>query len=165
MAAGPFIDDGGKRLDVLIARTRVLESLIIGKLRLAHRLAEVLPHLGSGAENKDVIVVAAGSTLENIAGAAAETVSGARDRLMGHIGAHHRNAAEIEHRLLHRDLDLLPLAGLLPLDVGGAPADRRMHPGPRVSDSRAGFKGRSARKSGEPHRAAGCLRDHVEALV
>ena len=40
-----------------------------------------------------------------------------------------------------------------------------MHSGTGIADGRAGLKRRRAGKSGDRHRAARSLRDHVEALV
>src|SRR5262249_50068196 len=56
-------------------------------------------------------------------------------------------------------------SGALALDVGGQDTDRRVHARAGIADRRPWLQRRRAVKPGQAHRAAGGLRDHVEALV
>ena len=165
VASGPFVDDRGQRLDVLRA-VPSYETLVAQDLGMTDHFAQAHEHLGRGAQDVAIIVVAAGRALVDVARtAAADAVAAARRRFVRDVRAHHRHAHEVQHRFLHRDFDLLPLAGPLALDVRGEHADRRMHPGAGVADRRSGLERRRTGKSGQRHRAAGRLRNHVEAFV
>src|SRR5208283_2427179 len=96
---------------------------------------------------------------------AADAIAGARRGFVRDVGAHHRNAHEVQHRFLHRDLDFLSLAGAFALDVRGEHADGRMHASTGVPDGRSRLERGRTGKAGQRHRAAGRLRNHVEAFV
>src|SRR5260370_36834924 len=115
---GPFIDNRGQRLDVLRAISSREEALVGRELGPAHRLAHALEHVGRGAQDVAMIVVATGRAFVDVAGtAAAEAVAGARRGVLRDVRSHHGNADEIQYRFLHRDFHFLPLARALPLDV------------------------------------------------
>src|ERR1700730_26219 len=163
---GPLVDSRGYFFDVMVARAPILEALIGGQFRAAHRIAQVRPHLGCRTENVYVVVVAAGRASVSIGGSAGGyPVAHARDRLVRDVGTHHWHAAEVEDCVLHRELDLLPLAGALALDIRRQHADRRVHPRACVADRGAGLERWSLWRSGQRHRPARGLRDHVEAFV
>src|SRR5579872_521719 len=162
---GPGRDDLGQGVDIFCARTRIREAFVVREIWLAHRGAQVLPHFQVGTQDVAVIVVAAGRAFEEIAGTCAGAIADATGRLLRDVGAHRRNAHEVEDGLLHRHLDLLAEAGFFALDVRREHANRRMHSGAGVADGRAWLERRRSRKSGDRHRAARRLRDHVEAFV
>src|SRR5204862_2168417 len=73
------------------------------------------------------------------------------------------DAAVVDDRLLHRDLDALtPAGGVALVERGGNP-ERQMDAGPGVAGVRAGLDRRPALLAGDRERAAGRLGDHVEA--
>ena len=64
---------------------------------------------------------------------------------------------------LHRELETAALACLFFLVQRGENADAHQHAGASVADRTARLDGRPTRLTGDAHRAAGGLRDHVES--
>src|SRR5262249_14956461 len=79
--------------------------------------------------------------------------------------ARERNAAEVDHGVLHGHLDVLAAARALALVQGGQDADGAVKAGARVADGRAGLERLGLRGAGQAERAADRLGDHVEAHV
>src|SRR5438876_354110 len=70
------------------------------------------------------------------------------------------DAAQIQHRVLHRHGHLLALAGLLTADQRGEDADQEMHAGIAVAERSSADRGRAVPETGRRGGAAGALR-HV----
>src|SRR5207245_6366500 len=83
-------------------------------------------------------------------------------RLAALLGARQRDAHVVDHRILHRDLQAPPLAGLRPLVERAENADRHQHAGAGVAERGAGFDRWPIAIAGYADRPAGGLRDHVE---
>src|SRR6516165_357895 len=71
----------------------------------------------------------------------------------------------MDHRVLHRDLKPLSLAGAVALPQRGENADRHQHAGAGVAEGWARLDRRAVAISGDAGRAARGLRDHVEGEV
>src|SRR5208337_563069 len=165
VTSGPFVDHLGQRVDVFGA-VPPRETLLARDFGTADHLPQALKHLGRGAQDVAIVVVAAGRAFVDVAGTtAADAIADARRGFVGDVGTHHGNAHEVQHRFLHRDFDFLSLAGAFALDVRGEHTDGRMHAGAGVADGWSGLERGRIGKAGERHRAAGSLRYHVEAFV
>ncbi len=78
------------------------------------------------------------------------------------------DAAQVQHRILHRHGHLLTLAGLLTGDQCGQQADGQMHAGIAVAECRCADRGRTVPKAGCRCGSASALRDvfiDLEVLV
>src|SRR4029450_1478130 len=129
--------------------------------RLQERVAELLPY-----EQDPVVVRAAGmAAIRRARRAGAELVAGALTGLAGALMVAQADADQIDHRVLHRDLDLLAFTREMPLHERREDADHAVHPGARVADRRPHVGRRIVRKAGDAHRAAHRLRDRLVALV
>src|SRR5207245_3366454 len=128
---------------------------------LQQHLPKILRH-----EKQDVVVGAAGMAAIRRAGyAGAELVTGALAGLSGALMIAQADADQVDHRVLHRDLDLLALTGEVPLHQRGENADHAVHAGARISYGRPHVGRRIVGKAGDAHRAAHRLRDRLVALV
>ena len=94
-----------------------------------------------------------------------DLVAAPRLELTARVRETERDARKIHDRVLHRQLDALPLPRGLPLPQRGHHAERGVHAGAGIADRRAGLERRRAGEPCHAHRAARGLRDHVEALV
>src|SRR5262249_58503122 len=72
---------------------------------------------------------------------------------------------QVDHGVLHRDLDLLTLAGEVPLHQRGEDTDHAVHAGARIADRRPDVRRRIVGEAGDAHRAAHRLGDRLVALV
>ena len=75
---------------------------------------------------------------------------------------------EIDHRVLHRHLNLLSFAGRVALHQRSPPpqdTDGAVHAGARIADARPGHSRWCVRKTGDAHRTAHGLGDRLIALV
>jgi hypothetical protein len=77
----------------------------------------------------------------------------------------HLDAAEIEHCVLHRDLDALAASGLCALVEGGENAGDAMDAGARIADLRAGRGRWAVPPAGRAHRAAHGLGNRLIGLA
>src|SRR5205807_2594456 len=128
---------------------------------LQQRMPELLRH-----EEEDVVVGAAGmAAIRRAWYAGAELVTGALAGLAGALMIAQADADQIDHRVLHRDLDLLAFTGEVPLHQRGENADHAVHAGARIPDGRPHIGRRIVGKAGDAHRAAHRLRDRFVALV
>src|SRR6185437_3988165 len=78
------------------------------------------------------------------------------------------DAAEIEHAVLHRHIDLLAAAGTGALEQRGDDTERQMQAGAGVADLRAGDQRRTVAEARGRCRPAGALRDvlvHLAVLI
>src|SRR5438093_171404 len=73
--------------------------------------------------------------------------------------------AQVEHAVLHGDVDLLPAAGAIALIERAYDADGEMQAGAAVADLRAGHQRRAVVEPGGRGRAAGALRDVLVDLA
>ena len=69
------------------------------------------------------------------------------------------DAAEVQHAVLHGDIDLLPAAGGVALEQGGDDAECQMQAGARIADLRARDQRRAIVEAGGGGCAAGALGD------
>ena len=127
----------------------------------------------------DIVVGAARRAAQRRARlAAARGVAGARHRVaeflvrvFGQRPAHqpllvaHLDPAQIQHRVGHRDLDPLALAGALALIERGEDAGDRVDAGAAVADLRAGHGRRPVLPAGRAGRPAHALRDILIGLA
>jgi hypothetical protein len=124
-----------------------------------------MPHLLLH-EDEDVVVGAAGMTsIRRAWHSGAELVAGARHRPAQPLVIAQAHADEVDHRVLHRHLDLLPLAGGVTLHERGEDADHAVHAGAGVADRGPEIRGRAIGRSGDAHGAAHRLGDRLVALV
>src|SRR5712691_4334495 len=164
--AGPTLDHLSELFDMLATLFAIGETRVVRDFGPPERLPQRAPHLRVGTIQVDIVVRTAGGAFEDIADwAGAEPIAYPRGWLVSQIGAHHRYAAVIEHRLLHRDLDLLALSGAFALVQRRQNAAGGVDASAGISDRRAGLQWRGARKASERHGATARLSDHVEALV
>src|SRR5258708_5927831 len=76
----------------------------------------------------------------------------------------HEHASAVMHdRVLHRNLQLPALAGLVALVERADDAERQEHAGAGVANGRPGLDRRSVALAGDAHRAAASLGDRIEA--
>src|SRR5262249_32020862 len=132
------------------------------------RAEERLPHVRADGLRIDVRVVVGSARLAPIDSrrrGVGDLVAAPRVELASGVGQTHGDAAEIDRRVLHGDLDVLAGAGRLALPEGGHHAEGGVDAGARVSDGWTRLERGRARKSRQRHGATGRLRDHVEALV
>ena len=71
----------------------------------------------------------------------------------------------MKYGVLHRDLEMLALAGSQPADICAEYGHRHQHAGPGIADRRARFARRPVFLAGDRHQPAARLRDHVEREV
>ena len=76
-----------------------------------------------------------------------------------------RDADVMQHRILHRYLEMVALAGFLAAIQRAEDGDRQQHAGAGVAERWAGFQRTAIAFAGDAHRAAAGLRDHVERQV
>ena len=69
------------------------------------------------------------------------------------------DAAKVQHAVLHRHSDLLPLARRIALVQRGDDAQGQMQAGAGIADLRAGHQRRAIIETGSGRRTAGALRD------
>src|SRR5580692_4134101 len=145
---------------------------------LADDVADLLPYRRLGDEiDVGVGIGLPALALQNAAGlAAAGIIAGARHGiaernafaklavfLEGTMGetllVAQLDARQIEHTVLHRGGDALPLAGMGALIECGDDAEREMQAGAAVADLRAGHERQAVAETGGRCGAAGALRD------
>src|SRR5579875_546964 len=167
---GPFGDHGVDLMAVLEALLRAVEARIADQILASDDLEEPLPVLGIGPGSVDVAVVVRTAALARIDlggrvrahdALVAHARRGMAPQILGGIG----DAAVIDDAFLHRHLDVLALAGELPLIERGQDADRAMQPGAGVADRQTGLDRPAVGLAGDRHRPAGRLRDHVEGEI
>ena len=124
-----------------------------------------MPHLLLG-EDEDVVVGAAGrAAIRRARHAGAELVPRARHGLAEALVIAQAHPDQVDHRVLHRDLDLLAESGQVTLHERGENADHAVHPGARVADGRPHVRGRPIGRARDAHGAAHRLGDGLVALV
>src|SRR5215831_8782782 len=89
-------------------------------------------------------------------------IAHARSSMAPQILGSIRNAAVIDHAVLHRALDPLALAGKLALIERPKDADCSVKAGTGVADRRTRLDRAAVGLTGDRHRAAGRLRNHVK---
>src|ERR1700730_383659 len=87
----------------------------------------------------------------------------ARRRFAGPRLIHEHAPAVMHDRVLHRDLQLPTLAGLVALIERADDAECQEHAGAGIADGRPGLDWRSVALAGDAHRAAASLGDRIEA--
>ena len=95
-------------------------------------------------------------------------LSAARPARLGIAGAvlrGERDADVVQHRVLHRDLQVLALAGFLAPIQRAEDGDRQQHAGAGIAERRSRLQRTAVALAGDAHRAAAGLRDHVERQV
>src|SRR6185436_13273269 len=124
-----------------------------------------MPHLLLH-EDEDVVVGAAGMTaIRRPRYPGAQLVAGASHGGAETLVIAQAHADEVHDGVLHRDLDLLALAGRVALHERGEDADHAVHAGAGVADRRPDVSGRTVRGAGDAHGAAHGLGDRLVALV
>src|SRR5262249_3509646 len=131
---------------------------------------EAIPVPIAGAGGVDEAVVVEASTLALVEpargrGAERAPVARAHRRLAADGLSREGDAAEVDHGVLHRHLDVLAPARALTLMQGGQDADRTMQSGARIADGRSWLERLGLPRACEAQRASHGLRDHVEAHV
>src|SRR2546427_5179371 len=123
------------------------------------------PHL-LRHEDEDVVVGPAGpAPIRRPRYAGAELVPGPRAGLSEALVIAQADPDEVDHRVLHGDLDLLAFAGRVALHERGEDPDHAVHPGARVADGRPDVGRRAVGEPGDAHGPAHRLRDRLVALV
>ena len=108
--AGPFLDDRGERRAVVPARLLALKAPVAGELGLADRLRESRPHLLLRGD-EDIVVGAAGrARIGRARHAPSHLVAAPRHGLAKVLVIAQADPDQIDHRVLHRHLDMLALA-------------------------------------------------------
>ena len=153
--------------DMFPARLRRRKPRVAQNVLPANDLQEPLPMHRAGAGTIDIAIVVrpvalAGIDLARCGPAdhhlvAAAVCCAALDQLGGKS-----DAREIHRRVLHRDENLLPLAGHLALVECAQDANGAVQTCAGVADRGTGFQWPSVRLTGDAHRAARGLADHVE---
>src|SRR5262245_57497196 len=95
----------------------------------------------------------------------AQLVAGAGHRPSHPLVIAQAHTDQIDHRVLHRHLDLLALPGSVSLHERGEDADQAVHAGARVADRGPEVGGRSVGGAGHAHGPAHRLGDGLIALV
>ncbi len=163
----PGADVAVDLVDDLDAKLRRREPLLAFQVLATDDLEQPLPLnvVGAARVDVDVIVGAAGLAGENVrrcVGAEHDLVAHARARLLVQELRGVGDAAVIDHRVLHRDLDLLAAPRRRALVERRQHADAGMKSGAGIAERHAGLDRLAVALAGDTHDAAGRLRDHVE---
>src|SRR5689334_8292712 len=163
-----FVDEAFVGVAVFVGR----EARVADQLLAADHLEQAVPMLGIGAAAEDVDVVVIAARLGRVDAARCGCAGRAlraharRTLLVAVLGHDGKRGADVVHdRVLHRELQAAALAGLFFLVQRAENADAHQHAGAGVADRTARLDGRLTRFAGDAHRAAGCLRNHVESEV
>ena len=162
--AGPRGDLRLELIRIGVAVAPPGEPRIVGQLGSTHRVAQVAEHPWRHRHDHHVVV---GTT----AGAGIQVDcryppgSDSRRRPSPLSGHRDPGAEVIGHRLLHRHLDALALAGTQPLHVRGQNRQCELDPGARVAGGRAGQQRRPVGVPRHRQRTRHRLRDSIEALA
>ena len=143
----------------------VREARVVEQVPASDRGAETLPVRLDVALHEDVAEVVRPASLAGEdarrrpgRGLVSEAGRGMVEQLLAREG----DAAEVEHRILHRHPHPLPAPGARALDDRGQDRHREVQPGTRVADGGARPDGPSVGLPGDAHHPARRLRDHVE---
>ena len=124
-----------------------------------------MPHLLLG-DNEHIVIRAAGmAAVGRGRHERPELVAVALHRSPGALMVAQTDPDQIDHRVLHRHLNLLPLAGCVALHQRGQNPDGAVHAGARITDARPGHRRWRVRKTSDAHRTAHGLSDRLIALV
>ena len=161
---GPVADLRVQRLAVLHALTCGFEAWVDQEVAAVHRGTQAVPMALIDGHQVDVVVRAERLARVDVdrrqpAGVAGP---GRRARSPGRSDES-PGAYVVGHRLLHGQLDLLPLAGAQLLHVGRENRHGGLHAGTRVAGGGAGHHGRTIGFAGDREGAGRGLRDHVHA--
>src|SRR5262245_9084911 len=150
---------------VLPAGVRRLVARVADEIVTPDGAQQRVPHLLLD-EDEDVVVGPAGAApIRRPRHAGAELVAGAQHGLAEPLMVPQADADEVDDRVLHRHLDLLPLAGGVALHERGEDTDHAVHAGPGVADRRPHVHRWAVRDAGDAHGAPHGLRDGLVALV
>src|SRR5271169_3889076 len=163
----PALDLRGQCRAILGARRRCRKALVGAQIRALHYLGHGLEHFRVIGRDRDVDVVVrpvprAAQQVGPAAGGRA--VAGAVERRSVRQTLRVFDPGQVQHRLLHRDLDELAAAGVVALYQGGEDRDRQMHAGAGIADIGAVDHRRTARLAGDAHRTGCRLRHRLEAF-
>jgi hypothetical protein len=155
------------RATALCARRRLVKAVVGQQVRASDDLGDRRKHLGIvGRDDQvDAVVRAFAGAADQVGVAAGRRfVAGAAERLAGGEGAGEFDTGQVQHRLLHRHLDELALAGPPTLYQRCQDGDREVHPGAAVADIGAVDQRRAVGLPGDAHCAGGRLGDRLEAF-
>src|SRR5262249_57532990 len=129
---------------------------------------EAIPVPIAGAGGVDEAVVVEASTLALVEpargrGAERAPVARAHRRLAAGGLSREGDAAEVDHGVLHRHLDVLAAARALALMQGGQDADRTVQSSACIADGRSGLERLGFPRAREAQRAAHRLPHHVQS--
>src|SRR4029077_13157878 len=147
-----------------------VEALVADQALSADGLQQPVPMPVAGTRRVDEAVVVETSALAFVEAAGRgrterAAIARAHRRLAAGGLARERDAAEVDHGVLHRHFDVLAPAGALALVKRGQDADGAVQAGARVTDGRSGLERLGLRRPRQAQRSAHGLSDHVEAHV
>src|SRR4029077_13255270 len=142
-----------------------VEALVADQALSADGLQQPVPMPVAGTRRVDEAVVVETSALALVEAARrgrAEraAIARAHRRLAAGGLARERDAAEVDHGILHRHFDVLAPAGALALVQGRQDANGAVQPGARVADRRSGLEGFGLLRACEAQGSAHGLSDH-----
>src|SRR3989475_12241800 len=123
------------------------------------------PHLLRHEDEAVVVGPAGPAPIRRPRYTGAELIPGPRAGLPEALVVAQAYPDEVDHRVLHGDLDLLAFAARVALHERGEDPDHTVHPGARVADGRPDVGRRAVGEPGDAHGPAHRLRDRLVALV
>ena len=139
MLARPGGDDLIDLGSALAARLVGVVARIAGKVLAADRLQQALPVFGIGAAGEDINIVVGPAGLAGIErrghqpAGLGPVAAAAQLGFAAQLGARERHPHVMNHGVLHRHLQPLPLAGAVAFVQGGKNADCHQHAGAGVA--------------------------------
>src|SRR2546422_3574733 len=161
----PRLHQGVDLVPVLRARLGGVVARVADEVAPPDGPQQRKPHL-LRHEDEDVVVGPAGpAAIRRARYAGAELIPGPRAGLAEALVVAQADPDEVDHRVLHGDLDLLAFAARVALHERGEDPDHTVHPGARVADGRPDVGRRAVGEPGDAHGPAHRLRDRLVALV
>src|SRR6266567_2788214 len=162
---GPRFHEAIDLVPALPAGLRRLVARIPDEILASDGAQERMPHLLLG-EDEDVVIRPAGmAAVRRARHVRAELIARSRRRLAEALVIAEAHADEVHHHVLHGDLDLLALPGLVALHEPGEDPDHAVHARAGVSDGRPDIRGRAVGEARDAHASPHGLGDRLVALV
>src|SRR5438132_5953282 len=162
---GPRSHEAIDLVPALPAGLRRLVARIPDEILASDGAQERMPHLLLG-EDEDVVIRPAGmAAVRRARHVRAELIARSRRRLAEALVIAEAHADEVHHHVLHGDLDLLALPGLVALHEPGEDPDHAVHARAGVSDGRPDIRGRAVGEARDAHASPHGLGYRLVALV